>query len=48
MIDILSPLTELIKELNSDRPIQFVSFYEVLNDLPNVYIGRKVRKSVLN
>ncbi|MBV7508619.1 DEAD/DEAH box helicase [Bacillus sp. sid0103] len=39
---------QLIKELNGNRPIQFVSSYEVLNDLPNVYLGGKVQKAVLN
>ncbi|MGG1483435.1 DUF1998 domain-containing protein [Peribacillus castrilensis] len=36
------------KESSSGRPIQFVSSYEVLNDLPNVYLGGKTRKTVLN
>lgn len=37
-----------IIEPNNNTSIQYVSAYEVLHDLPNVYLGRKVRNTVLN
>ncbi|RIW28213.1 DUF1998 domain-containing protein [Bacillus salacetis] len=36
-----------ITKSNNGTPIHYVSAYEVLHDLPNVYLGRKVRNTVL-
>ncbi|MFD9365577.1 DEAD/DEAH box helicase [Priestia megaterium] len=39
---------QCIGEASNGTRIQYVSSYEVLHDLPNVYLGKKVKNSVLN